>query len=417
MKTLFKFYLFFLPFTYGLTLNVGFPLKISEGLLLFMVFLIFLKGKISSFTFRKFPELIIFLIIVSISFIVNKNNVVKPDLFDYRISPIGDSLLRLLYIYFNIIAFFVAFEFLRKDLLILKSWINGAIVAAIYGWHLLIFSLIGIDYFLLPGMTEPLQTFHGIVRTGPFQEGNFFALYLLLSGAIAWFLNNKKASLFLFFSILSTFSTIGIFGVFLFFGVYYAKAIFKKRTLVKILYTLPLFLILLVYLLNNPTFKSVLVDKLQPIKNVNTSNGSAADRYSTSKAAFKMGIDNLFFGVGPYNFGNEYLDYLDFDDFESITQTMKDYIKYKGLRKIPNNIYLEVFSEYGVFAFFLFLFFLYHIYQFTGFIKERGIKAGFISLLFCFNAFPSFIMLFIWTFLAIPIAIYSNKALTTKEIF
>jgi O-antigen ligase len=81
----------------------------------------------------------------------------------------------------------------------------------------------------------------------------------------------------------------------------------------------------------------------------------------------------------------------------------------KNERAIPNNVYLEVWSEYGIFGFVVFFAFLISILITSFKMKEDAITAGILSLIISMNAFPSFIMFFIWVFLSIPIVLKWKK--------
>jgi O-antigen ligase len=72
-----------------------------------------------------------------------------------------------------------------------------------------------------------------------------------------------------------------------------------------------------------------------------------------------------------------------------------------AFKLIPNNIYIELLCESGIFAFIIFcLIFINLIVKVNGndFVH---LKSGLIIALIYFCAFPTYTMLFIWVFIAV----------------
>lgn len=417
MKVKFDFFfyvlLFFLPFTQALTLNIGFPLKISELLLLLILFLYLFKGSISKqhlFNIKQNKILLLLLLWVVLSFLVNSFWKYDYPLKDvpYRISALGDSFLRLGYVFLCIMVFFFGlFFFSNKGTSILKYWISGAIIAAVYSWYLFVFSALDLPYIKLFGMESSPQQLYGIIRCGTFKEGNFFGLFLILSAAISFHKNNNNVGWFLLTTIVTTMSTISIVSACAFLIYMFRKKLFKGKVL--IIY--PLILILILSFSQTDFFATYVEKKIfQPVSHLTTANFSKVDRYLTSRIAFKQGVDNPVLGVGPYNYALHY-DY--YNDYKKVVKNpskwFDNYIARKNKRGIPNNVYLEVWAEYGIIGFFLLLLFLIKTFLVSLKIKNDYITAGLIALFVSFNAFPSFIMLFIWVFLSIPYTIKNQK--------
>jgi O-antigen ligase len=156
-------------------------------------------------------------------------------------------------------------------------------------------------------------------------------------------------------------------------------------------------------------------------KTLTTGNFSKVDRIITGQVAVDSGLDNPFFGVGPANYALHY-DY--YNHYKKIVINRNDYFdtlaRRKNIRSIPNNVYLEVLSEYGVIAFVLFIVLLISRVINSYSLKEDALTGGMLALLVSLNAFPSFIMLFIWVFISIPFALEWNtkkdKTSRTKVI-
>ena len=411
-------FLFFLPFTQALTINLFFPLKISE-LLLFVLLFLFLQYKwdynyVS--TLKSIQALFFFLVIATLSFSVNAfwTYDYSPKPIPFRIGRIPDSFLRLVYIYLNVIAFLISIYFIgRNKIQSLNFWVKGALWAAIYAWYLFISSALNIPYLKLFGMDENPQTLMGIVRTGTFKEGNFFGLFLLLSGTIALLLKKNRTAIFLLLSILTTFSTISIVSALLFLFFYFKSVIFRKKVLKIILLIFP-FILIATFAFSKTEFyqKYVYAKIFTPVSTLTQSNMSKVDRYLTGHIAYKAGLNNPVLGVGPYNYG------LHYDQYNNINKIVKnhsdwsrEYFKRNNLRAIPNNVYMEVWAEYGMIGFLFFIMFLAITLWNSIKLKNTILTGGLLAMYLSLNAFPSFIMLFLWVYLAIPYALLYNKKL------
>lgn len=409
-------FLVFLPFTQALTFNIGFPLKISELLLAVLLFIYIYKGKMSNFFLDfliKYKVLIFFLLWVTISFFVNVfwNYDYPLKKIPSRLSPTIDSLLRLIYVGLNICAFFISVNLFSKRLDLLKYWVYGAVIVAIYAWYLSISSKLNIPYIKLFGMDEDPQMINGFIRCGTFKEGNFFGLFLLLSAIISFNLKKTKIGVFLMLTIITTFSTITIISAIVFLVFIFRRIFLRKKFFYSFLAIFPILVFGAIYVINTPYFKSNVISKINKPSNILENNFSKVDRALTARIAYFQGINNPVFGVGPYNYGFHYDQYNDSKEFilDHSVWSLK-FFRRDNLRAIPNNVYLEVFSEYGIVGFLLFILFIVKILIISFKNKNDIITGGIIAMLISFNAFPSFIMLFIWVFFAIPVAInYKNK--------
>lgn len=407
-----KVFLVFLPFTQALTINIFFPLKISEIALVILILFYVNKKTLSKDTIWFFNNNLIISIVailVTLSFIVNIswNYPYPAKVIPFRISRVGDSFIRLCYFYLCLAAYFISFRLFTKNIKILEKWVLGAMIAAFYGWYLFLSSGLNLPYFKLPGMGDP-QILGGFIRCSTFKEGNYFGLFLLLSASVAFYLKKMIQGWFLLFSVIVSMSTISIISVFLFVFFFYRKKLLRLSVLIKVV---PVLIIAILLFMQTDLYQRYVYEKLfDSTKTLTQSNFSKVDRVITGKVAFYSGIENPFFGVGPANYGLHY-DY--YNKYKKIVVNRNEYFDHfaqrKNERAIPNNVYLEVLSEYGVIAVVLFMLFLFLILTKAYYLKEDAIVAGIFSIILSFNAFPSFIMLFIWVFLAIPFAIHRNK--------
>ena len=129
---------------------------------------------------------------------------------------------------------------------------------------------------------------------------------------------------------------------------------------------------------------------------------SKIDRLYTFRSAFETGWHNPVWGVGMSNFSRHYDHYL-----PPVTDSaMHVFMMKKDAKVIPNNIYVEVFTEAGTPAFLLFILFLAALLIYSRCDRTRVLRAGMFCMLLCFFAYPSFIMIYLWSFMALPVAHY-----------
>lgn len=413
---LFKIFLLFLPFTQALTINVGFPLKISELVLFGLILISISRDKISSksiLLIRENKSLILFLMLVFISFVCNLFWQYEYTLkkVPNRVSPNVDSFLKLGYIVLAIFTFFISGFFLSKKLSLVKYWVYGAVLASIYSWYLFISTALDLPYLKLFGMEAVPQSLFGIIRCGTFKEGNFFGMFLLLSSVLAFYLKRTRMGIFLMITIITTFSTISLISAFIFLLFQVRKFFLRKKTLLFLLIISPLTIVLFIFIQTTTFYKNNIYAKImEPSNKMSMRNLSKVDRVLTARIAYKIGVNNPILGVGPYNYGLHYDKYNDFTKYIiNNNEWSLNYFKRINKRAIPNNIYFEVWAEYGIVGFCLFVIFLLKI-LYTAFRNKNDIiTGGVIAMLVSFNAFPSFTLLFLWVFLSIPFAIKINQ--------
>jgi len=416
LTAFFCLFLFYLPFNQALTFNIGFPLKISELILGVLIFIFIAKAV----AFKKLETptkirlvILLFLAWSTLSFVINYfwHYPYPLKTIPFRISAVGDSFLRLCYVVLNILCFFISVFFLRKNPNILKYWVYGAIIASIYSWYLFLSSGFNLPYVKLFGMEESPQALSGFIRCGTFKEGNFLGLYLLLSSIISFYLQKKKLGIFLLLTIATTFSTITILSTIVFLIFLIRKNFLKRKTFKILVIIFPFMFLATLYIANTPYFQTYVFAKINTPSNILTKwSFSKVDRTITARIGYFQGVNNLFFGVGPFNYGLHYDEYNDFKTFILNNNDWSfSFFSKENKRSIANNVYIEVFAEYGLFGFFIFIIFLIKILRLSIKNKNDLITGGIIAILISFNAFPSFIMLFVWVFLAIPAAFENLK--------
>jgi O-antigen ligase len=390
-------FFFFLAFNYALTFRLGFPLKISEiSLILIILLLLFKKRfKLVSLNTTSNKILAAFIILVALSTVINLfwSYGYTFKVFESRLSPKLDSILKLGYLTLAALAYLLTINVLNVNKAkYLKLMLIGSVIAAIYGWYLFISSFAGLPYLILPGMQAPLQKFNllgtAVVRNGTFLEGNYMGLYLLLSGIVALYNRNIKIAVFLFISILSTVSTMAISCLGIFLALHFFKKYFTKRNLHKLLLFSIIGIAALVILSFNPAFRAVVIDKLagDPDK-ITYASYSKADRLNTAYTAVKVALANPVLGVGISNYA------LHYDAYNN-----KPMFHYENYKVIPNNIYVEILAEVGILGLLLFVVFYLMVFK-TALRDETGIlKNGLIVLAIYYLTFPTFTILFVWVY-------------------
>ncbi|TKC00460.1 O-antigen ligase family protein [Pedobacter cryophilus] len=394
---LMKAFLFFLPFSQALTINISFPLKLSEIFLILIVLVELLNRKFNKNTLDKkiLCLLILFIFFISISIVVNTFYTYNYPLAEdaVRISGLVDSLLKFFYVLMVIISLIITFNAFKETRNLINYFLFGAFIASLYSWYLFFSGFLSLPTFILPGIDNPqyinLKLGGDFIRSGTFTEGNFMGFYLFISAVLAKYFTKNKLSLFFFITIITTFSTASFLCSIIFWLIiFYNK--YKKHKIKMIAGLFCIFTMFSVLTELSPTFKSLFYNKLfateESLENPNDIY-SRVDRLNTSYSALIIFYHNPVLGVGLANFGRHFRHYNPLPELDL------------GGKAIPNDIYVEILSECGIFAFFIFLLFLNQIFK-----KSKislVLSSGcFVSLLYFF-AFPTFSMLFIWVFFGI----------------
>lgn len=398
-------FLFFLPYSYALTIRLGFPLKISEITLIlyttwWLFFIFYNKRYPAIFKERSIKIYLILLLsfftFALTSFFINTQwqySYHSPQI-AYRYTPSIDSLLKSLYILVIIMASlisYMAFSCHQKHYY-LKVLNVGAISSAIYAWYLFVFGLYEWDVYLLPGMDSwpqhGLFSFGHFIRCGTFKEGNYAGLFFLTVSAINIYQKKYFFGVLIILGAVPTFSSMVLLGLISFIC---TLAIYKIIALKKYLYIFVLFIPIITYipLSQNKDF-NFLVSKFFTTENekFEDAQNSKNERVNLSKAALNIGLDNPFFGVGLSNYSYHFPHY-------NPSETINHRANFKY---IPNNIYLEIFSELGTIGLLIFVLILI-FFLIQSLIDKTGVLfSAYIMYLIYFIAFPTFSILFVWVF-------------------
>jgi len=389
----------FLPFSQALTLNIGFPLKVSEMALFLLIALVMGSG---AFVIRRsvlYHPLFWLLIWSFFSVLLNMMWSYPHGLnmgYNSRAGFEIDSLLKWVYFLLALIVFvFSSIVFRKNREKYLKFFVYGAVGASLYSWYLFGFSLMGMEPVLLMGMDENPQTiglaFGEVIRCGTFKEGNFMAMFLFISTVFALYDKRKKMALFFTISMLTTVSTIGILTLSLFWFFYLLKNTHTKKGVFTFVLIVFFSLSSLMVLLQNDDFNTMFVSKLNFSDSSIEDQGaySKEDRKNTILNGVHMGLDNQIFGIGLSNFALHYKYY---------NQLYGNGFENYDFKVIANNVYAELFSELGWVGLVLFGLFLYSLYRHSQRDQTAILRYGLWGCFFYFMAFPTFSVLFIWVF-------------------
>ncbi len=393
----------FIPFSQALTINIPFPLKISEIFLFIIILYETCTHNIINWNLNKRLTItvVLFITITFISVLINAFYHYTYDLTLSltRVNSFVDSILKFFYIVLSFITLYATRYVLIKKPALINYFFWGAIISSGYAWYLFISGFLKLPVFLFPGMDANIQTydigFGSVIRCSTFKEGNYMGFYLVVSGITAILYHRTKLAFLFFITIITTFSTTAIFCSLLFFLIY--LSIKYKQYKLKLFGLLIAVIIIIGLLMEfSPGFRTIFYNKVfgdkDSVENTNDIY-SKTDRLNTALIALEITRDSPFFGVGPANFGlhyNHYNTLPGFDDFET--------------KRIPNNIYVEVLSEYGGLAFIFFICFLYYVFKYGRSKSNDVLVGGLIASYIYFFAFPTFTMLFIWVFIGIVLA-------------
>jgi O-antigen ligase len=384
-----------LPFTYALTVDLSFPLKIYEIALavVLLSYLLDLRLPLAPKAVVPARWLAWFAVMATVLTLVR---FVVPAVgsevgaFSVRFGPVGDAVAKLLYLMLGILSFLLFSRFAYQDEAgFLRAWRIGAMIAAGYTLYLFVVGLLGFEPLLLPGIDEPRyfsvagRTF---VRSGTFQEGNFLGLFLLVSVGLALYERRRSLAILLSLTVLLTFSTVNVLGL----ALLWVMVWFREHSAMSVgrraLYIAMGILVVLAVgfaLWHAGYLQAVVLGKLG-----SDELGSRVERIAFVIAGFRMFVDHPVLGVGISQFGYFYNTYQPLG-LLGIAETVK---------LIPNNIYIELLCELGIPGLLLFAGFLAAIYVRLRSPQLAPLRLTFITMLFVWNAFPTYTVMFLWAF-------------------
>jgi hypothetical protein len=384
-----------LPFQQALTINVGFPLKLSEIFAIAAMLLMALEFQRGRYRLVGFPLVLLFLaLIVLSSIIVAATTPAASVAPGYWRSLNADLWQYTVYAAFVVSVFYVAATRIgaRRIQIALAIAVK---VAAAYCVLQIVAHSVGSD--LLSTVNGATQTggAYGVQlpRNGPFLEGNYLGFFAGAVLLITWALKDRLSQVASVFCLLYSQSTIGILALVL---AILTIAIIRPNNRVFALVAALIAVTIGGYLLV-PQANAFVLQQLAKLSLVD-SGASVAASYSirarsvNSEVGISMATAHPIWGVGAGRYGALYFQFLDF--------AKVPFGFAKGVeRPIANNSYVQIMAEQGFLAFTVFAAFLTRV---AWAMRKAGRSdiAALVFFLVGFAATPAWTTLPIWIFLA-----------------
>lgn len=408
-----------LPLTNSVTLPVGFPLKIYEGVGFLALLSLALSGPLQLGNYKRIPLLWGVFIFASLFasgwgiYEILDKDISMLEWAHGRFHPVINTIFHYTYLAFDVGLLVLFLHALNVNLISLRDfcrwWSTGALVAVVYGVLLNLIILLGLPPALLLRWGE-VQFMNvagfNIARTGPFEEGNYFGFYLLASMVIALYgTRHFGGRLFkimvpvIVLGVMMTASPAALMGVMA--VVFFAAIRGDVSANVKGA-ALGGAVVVMAVLLQTGLFQTLILDKFSLIfvgGVTDVTNVSLIQRMNESYHAWLMFLDHPM-GVGMGNYGYFFGDYPDL-----YVWLVSDFASFK---RIANNVYIEVLCEHGIVVFSLFFYLLYRNGRSLLVARQYQVAVGLGLTYVYFFAFPTFRLSLIWVFWAFTIYLGRN---------
>jgi O-Antigen ligase len=392
-----------LPLTYAMTLRVVFPIKIYEFILCICAVVVAWDGRLllAPGLWRYAKPLFLFLawcaLVLTLRLAMPLDSFTTSG-FEARIGPLGDAVIKIAYWVLALFAFsLVATAAYEDEQRVARWWCAGAICAAIYGWVLMLSSLLSLPAPLLPGMIRPqIINIAGreLFRGGTFEEGNYFSMYLLTSLAVALWLRWRWTAVFMTVTVFITFSTANVIALALF-GCIYALGVGAQQSDPRgKFYAAAAFVAVSGVIVTILTLTGY-VSEFFIAKLATEEFGSKLDRLDLAVAGLRMSLDHPIAGVGLSHYGYNYRPY-QLTNFFDITRSVKP---------IANNPWVELLAESGLIGFACVLTFCRRVWQQAAGADGLPFRAGLAAVALGLFTFPSITVLFIWAFCGLVVGV------------
>jgi O-antigen ligase len=320
-----------------------------------------------------------------------------------RAGPVGDGLLKYAYWCIAVFAFVVvATQTYESPRRVGRVWCAAAMASAIYGWLLVIPSALNLPAPLLPGMDEAARITLGgreILRGGTFQEGNFFALYLLVSIAIAVWMRRNRLAVFLAATVIITFSTANVAGLVAMAALAVLARVRRTRDIrvqARMMLGAVLALLLLVVgLVASGYLQTIFVAKLS-----GEQFASGLDRLDLTVAGARMFAAHPLVGVGLSQYGFNYRPFQLTDVFDVA----------RPVKPIATNSWIELAAETGLLGMALIVFFGAIVWRTTAGADRIALRCGLLAIALGLFTFPAPTVTFLWGFLGFVVGVHLHES-------
>jgi hypothetical protein len=410
-----------LPFTKSLTAPVGFPLKIYEPLVVIALAAAVTEGRIevgSNNRFLRYWLVFLFLSLFPSAWgylLVREQNLSYLEWAVGRYEPLTNVIFHTVYLALDITALTVFLVCLQRGTLSLREfariWTWGALVAVAYAVVLNLVYFAGLPQaYALRFADVQTSSIRGIefVRSGPFEEGNFFGLYMLLSLGLALWSGSRYPAERLFHRAVPALG----FGIFvsaspaaMAFMVVLLVAASLGKGVPKPVRALELTVAgaLLVVVLTTDLLQELVLGKFSLLLYggvTDSGNVSLVRRFNEMYHGWRLFLDHPW-GVGIGNFGYFWGNYPEYYPWLTVGFMFK--------KQIPNNVYLEVLTEQGIQGLVVFVALLVSLVM--PLVRRR--EAFLLLVVACtaayFVVFPTFRLVFLWVFWAFLLHVGSGE--------
>jgi len=392
-----------LPLTYAMTLRVVFPVKIYEVVLLICGALMLWEGRVVLAPgLGRYTKPVVGLLVwasavlcVRLAFPLDS---FSTEGFEARIGPVGDAVIKVAYWMLAFYAFvLVATAAYEDERRVGRWWCIGAILSAMYGWILMLSSLFNLPAPLLPGMLRPqLINIAGyeLYRGGTFEEGNYFAMYLLTSLAVALWMRWRWTAVFLATTVFITFSTANVVALALF-GFIYSQGVSAQDRDLRGKFRAAAGFAALVLVVGSILFATGYISEFFIAKLSTEEFGSKLDRLDLAVAGLRMSLEHPIAGVGLSHYGYNYRPYQLTDFFDRM----------RPVKPIANNPWVELLAETGLVGIAFVLSFARRVWQKASGLDGVAFRAGLAGVALGLFTFPSITVLFIWAFCGLVVGV------------
>jgi hypothetical protein len=392
-----------LPLTYAMTLRVVFPVKIYELVLCICAAMMLWEGRVVLAPgLRRYVWPIVLLLAWATAVLCVRLAFplwsFTTDGFDPRIGPVGDGVIKIAYWLMALFAFLlVATAAYEDERRVGRWWCISAVLSAVYGWLLMLSSLFSLPAPLLPGMERPQIINIGgreLFRGGTFEEGNYFAMYLLTSIAVALWMRWRWTAVFLAVTVFITFSTANVAALVLF-GFIYSQGIAAERRDPRAkVYATAIFAAVTTVVCGILVATGYVAEFF--IAKLSTQEfGSKLDRLDLAVAGLRMSIDHPIAGVGLSHYGYNYRPYQLTDFFD----------RTRPVKPIANSPWIELLAETGVIGVTLALVYARRVWTKAKGLDGVAFRAGLAGVALGLFTFPSITVLFIWAFCGLVVGV------------
>lgn len=435
-----------LPFTQALTVDLRFPLKIYEVALI-GAGIVWLARSPERRALRwrldrtETIALAIFTVAAFVSLHVSVLLSEQPASRGiHRFSPYLDGLLSVGYLALSLVTLTLVVHLARRHLgLALRCWFAGALLASAYSLYLAFASIFGLVVPQLPGAAAQVIYIGSVplVRSGTFLEGNFLGLYLLISLVLALVAVRPLVAFVVSVAALTTLSTVTFLGLLIAWTVAVVAHMVTGRSLLRVLMP-AVGLATVLALLPTAYYEAAVGNKLAALllergqpntpataaetpatappprseveEQIASDNRtrSSSERLALVAASAQMALDRPITGVGAAQYGLWWPQYRP----EWLADGFLDDPKQ---RYIPNNVYAQVLAEHGTVAFVALGVVLLSFLRRALRTRNAVLITGFILLLLSFNAYPTYVIAFIWAFLGVVVGISREGAASANR--